>query len=83
VFASPVKLQSFYGCASAGEAWQSPDKSLQARRRAEAIQLCMESTLPDVARRLGFESAHRILWALFIISLVLPVSLFAVAAWHS
>jgi hypothetical protein len=44
----------------------------------------MESTLPDVARRLfGLEGAHRILWALFIISLVLPVSLFAVAAWHS
>jgi hypothetical protein len=84
VFASPAKLQSFYGCASAGEAWQSPDKSLQARRTAEAIQLCMESTLPDVARRLfGLEGAHRILWALFIISLVLPVSLFAVAAWHS
>ncbi len=44
----------------------------------------MENTLPDAARRwFGLEGAHRVLWALFIISLVLPVSLFAAAAWHS
>jgi hypothetical protein len=40
--------------------------------------------LPDVARRLfGFAGAHRILWALFIVSLVLPIGLFGAAAWHS
>ena len=37
-----------------------------------------------MARRLiGLEGAHRILWALFIVSLLLPMGLFATAAWHS
>jgi hypothetical protein len=44
----------------------------------------MESTLPDVARRwFGMEGARRILWALFVVSLVLPIGLFIAAAWHS
>ncbi|WP_262271889.1 ATP-binding protein [Microvirga yunnanensis] len=37
-----------------------------------------------MARRwFGLEGAHRVLWVLFIVSLVLPVSLFGAAAWHS
>jgi len=44
----------------------------------------MGSTLPDVARRLlSLEGAHRILWALLIVTLVLPIGLFGAAAWHS
>lgn len=39
--------------------------------------------MPDVTRRLRLESAHWILWALFIISLVLPIGLFGIAAWQS
>lgn len=44
----------------------------------------MESTLPDVARRwFGLAGARQILWALFVVSLVLPTSLFVAAGWHS
>src|SRR5688500_10707077 len=44
----------------------------------------MESTLPDVARRwFGLEGARRIRWALFVVSLLPPTSLFVVTAWHS